>query len=81
MINIYMLRRRPKRIAGITVAMMMIMPPIVGTPCLVTPYGSILASRCSSLRFLLFIHLINHSPNQAEMMSDSTSVSKARNEM
>ena len=64
-----------------TVATMIMMPPMVGTPFFSTPYGSILASRCSSLRLRAFIHLMNHSPNQAEIMRESTNVKMARKEM
>ena len=56
---------------GTRMATMMMMPPMVGTPFFSTPNGSMLASRCTSEMFLLFMYLINFSPNHAEMTSES----------
>ena len=60
---------------------MMMMPPMVGTPFLAVPNGSMVSSRCVSEMFLRFMNLMNLSPNQADMISASISASSARNEM
>ena len=61
--------------------MMMMMPPIEGTPIFCTPKGSMLASRCVSVICLLFKNLINFSPIHAEIISDRISANNERNEM
>ena len=60
---------------------MMIIPPIVGTPFFSTPKGSMLGSRSVSKIFLRFIHLMNFSPNHAEINKARMSVNKARKDM
>ena len=77
----YMLRNLPNNRQGTTVAMMIIKPPIVGTPLFSTPYGSMFALRWASLIPCLFIHLIKYSPNHTEMINESTNVRSARNEI
>ena len=62
-------------------ATMMMMPPIDGTLIFCTPNGSILASRCVSLMFRRFIHLMKYSPNQAEITKARISANSERNEM
>ena len=72
---------RPSSSTGSSMAAMMMMPPIEGTPIFFTPNGSILASRCTSVICLLFKYFMNFSPNQAEMASERIRASNARNEM
>ena len=76
-----MLRIRPKSSAGTRIDTMMMMPPMVGTPFLAIPKGSMEASRAVSEMFLRFIYLMNFSPNHAEMSSDRMSASSARKEI
>ena len=66
---------------GTRMLTMMMIPPIVGTPFFSTPKGSILGSRSVSKIFLRFIHLMNLSPNHAEISKARMSVSRARKEM
>ena len=76
-----MLRMRPNSTTGTRMAKIMMIPPIVGTPFLAVPNGSMEASRCVSEMFLRFMYLMNRSPNHAEMTSERINVSNARNEM
>ena len=59
----------------------MMTPPIEGTPTLLTPKGSILASRWVSVICLLLRYLMNLSPNQAEITNEKISASRALKEI
>ena len=72
---------RPKSSTGMTMAAMMMTPPMEGTPILLTPKGSMEASRCFSVICFLRRYLMNRSPNQAEMTSEKMRASKALKEI
>ena len=76
-----MLRIRPNRSTGTSMLTMMMMPPIEGTPFFFSPNGSMLGSLSVSKIFFRFIHLMNFSPNHAEISSDRIRASMARKEM
>jgi len=61
-------------------AMMMMTPPMLGTPTLFTPKGSMEASRCVSLICLRLSKLMKYSPNVAEMSNDRMTAINARND-
>ena len=50
-----------------SMAKIMMTPPMLGTPILFTPNGSMLASRCVSVICLRFSRLMNLSPQILEM--------------
>ena len=76
-----MLRMRHNNSTGTSMETMMMMPPMVGTPFLFTPKGSIFGSRSVSKIFFFFIHLMNHSPNHADIINARISVSIDLKEM
>ena len=75
-----MLCSLPKSRHGISIATMIIIPPIVGTPFLFTLKGSIEASLCTSVICFFLSLLMKNSPKIAEIRSDRITAIKALNE-
>ena len=75
------MRNLPSNSTGTSMATMMMMPPMLGTPIFLTPKGSMLASRCTSVICFRLRYLINFSPNHADITNDNIMANSALNEM
>ena len=62
-------------------ATMMMMPPIEGTPTLLTPNGSIFASRCVSVICFRFSRWMKRSPQMLEMSNARMTAISERNDV
>ena len=62
-------------------ATMMMTPPMLGTPTLLTPNGSVLASRCVSVICFFLSRLMNLSPHILDISNARITAIKARNEV
>ena len=64
-----------------SIATMMMTPPIEGTPTLFTPKGSILASRCVSVICFRLSRLMKRSPQMLEMSNARITAISERNDV